>query len=616
MRNLIILLFINLTYGFNFNRGINKPLFRKPLLKCELLNNNNLIEHTKNTFNANKIENIRYSEFIYSAENGYIDKTYFVNNDKNIIAIDKDKNKYTIQNVNTNNEQLFSMLHDNNIDIIIDNTDYNMLQMQYGLVIYFLLSFIILRYIRTNIMSNTLPELIKANFNNELKYTNTTFSDVVGIDNAKIEVEEVVEFLRDNKIYQDVGAKIPSGILLQGPPGTGKTLLARAIAGEAKVPFFSVSGSEFIEMFVGTGAARVRTLFETAKEYAPCIIFIDEIDAIGKQRSSNGMGAGNDEREQTLNQILTEMDGFETNTNVIVIAATNRIDTLDKALLRPGRFDRQIFIDNPDYNGRKEILELYIKDKPIKEIDIDKVSKKTAGFSPASLANLINEAAILTVRNNKTLITNKEIDDALDKITLGPVKKNIIRSEKNKELVAFHEAGHAVVGAFLSNFDTIGKVSIAPRGNAGGLTFLVPDENILDSGLYTRDYLMSMITFTLGGRMAEELIFGKEDITSGASNDLERVTSLAKRMVTEFGMSSKLGNVVYNDNISKNTNNIIYNEIEEIINKCNKQANKILQENMNLLKNVAKKLIDEETINSNELTELIEHYNLYKNKNI
>lgn len=616
MRNLIILLFINLTYGFNFNRGINKPLFRKPLLKCELINNNNLIEHTKNTFNANKIENIRYSEFIYSAENGYIDKTYFVNNDKNIIAIDKDKNKYTIQNVNTNNEQLFSMLHDNNIDIIIDNTDYNMLQIQYGLVIYFLLSFIILRYIRTNIMSNTLPELIKANFNNELKYTNTTFSDVVGIDNAKIEVEEVVEFLRDNKIYQDVGAKIPSGILLQGPPGTGKTLLARAIAGEAKVPFFSVSGSEFIEMFVGTGAARVRTLFETAKEYAPCIIFIDEIDAIGKQRSSNGMGAGNDEREQTLNQILTEMDGFETNTNVIVIAATNRIDTLDKALLRPGRFDRQIFIDNPDYNGRKEILELYIKDKPIKEIDIDKVSKKTAGFSPASLANLINEAAILTVRNNKTLITNKEIDDALDKITLGPVKKNIIRSEKNKELVAFHEAGHAVVGAFLSNFDTIGKVSIAPRGNAGGLTFLVPDENILDSGLYTRDYLMSMITFTLGGRMAEELIFGKEDITSGASNDLERVTSLAKRMVTEFGMSSKLGNVVYNDNISKNTNNIIYNEIEEIINKCNKQANKILQENMNLLKNVAKKLIDEETINSNELTELIEHYNLYKNKNI
>jgi len=585
-------------------------------LKCELINNNNLIEHTKNTFNANKIENIRYSEFIYSAENGYIDKTYFVNNDKNIIAIDKDKNKYTIQNVNTNNEQLFSMLHDNNIDIIIDNTDYNMLQMQYGLVIYFLISFIILRYIRTNIMSNTLPELIKANFNNELKYTNTTFSDVVGIDNAKIEVEEVVEFLRDNKIYQDVGAKIPSGILLQGPPGTGKTLLARAIAGEAKVPFFSVSGSEFIEMFVGTGAARVRTLFETAKEYAPCIIFIDEIDAIGKQRSSNGMGAGNDEREQTLNQILTEMDGFETNTNVIVIAATNRIDTLDKALLRPGRFDRQIFIDNPDYNGRKEILELYIKDKPIKEIDVDKVSKKTAGFSPASLANLINEAAILTVRNNKTSITNKEIDDALDKITLGPVKKNIIRSEKNKELVAFHEAGHAVVGAFLSNFDTIGKVSIAPRGNAGGLTFLVPDENILDSGLYTRDYLMSMITFTLGGRMAEELIFGKEDITSGASNDLERVTSLAKRMVTEFGMSSKLGNVVYNDNISKNTNNMIYNEIEEIINKCNKQANKILQENMNLLKNVAKKLIDEETINSNELTELIEHYNLYKNKNI
>ncbi len=616
MRNLIILLFINLTYGFNFNRGINKPLFRKPQLKCELINNNNLIEHTKNTFNANKIENIRYTEFIYSAENGYIDKTYFVNNDKNIIAIDKDKNKYTIQNVNTNNEQLFSMLHDNNIDIIIDNTDYNMLQMQYGLLIYFLISFIILRYIRTNIMSNTLPELIKANFNNELKYTNTTFSDVVGIDNAKIEVEEVVEFLRDNKIYQDVGAKIPSGILLQGPPGTGKTLLARAIAGEAKVPFFSVSGSEFIEMFVGTGAARVRTLFETAKEYAPCIIFIDEIDAIGKQRSSNGMGAGNDEREQTLNQILTEMDGFETNTNVIVIAATNRIDTLDKALLRPGRFDRQIFIDNPDYNGRKEILELYIKDKPIKEIDVDKVSKKTSGFSPASLANLINEAAILTVRNNKTLITNKEIDDALDKITLGPVKKNIIRSEKNKELVAFHEAGHAVVGAFLSNFDTIGKVSIAPRGNAGGLTFLVPDENILDSGLYTRDYLMSMITFTLGGRMAEELIFGKEDITSGSSNDLERVTSLAKRMVTEFGMSSKLGNVVYNDNISKNTNNMIYNEIEEIINKCNKQANKILQENMNLLKNVAKKLIDEETINSNELTELIEHYNLYKNKNI
>merc|ERR1719149_293249 len=369
--------------------------------------------------------------------------------------------------------------------------------------------------------------------------TGVTFLDVAGCDGAKLELTEVVDFLKEPAKYSALGAKIPRGAIMEGPPGTGKTLLARAVAGEAGVPFISASGSEFVEMFVGVGASRVRDIFGEAKKNAPCIIFIDEIDAVGRQRAGGGSGGGNDEREQTLNQILTEMDGFEGNSGVIVLAATNRADVLDAALLRPGRFDRRVPVDLPDKDGRFEILKVHVRGKPLREdVDLELVAKRTIGFSGASLANLMNEAAIVSARNDKTEIGYEEIDYAIDRATVGMVKETGTSFPNRQLLVAYHEAGHAITGALTPDYDMVTKVTILPRTNgAGGFTLFTLTEERLESGLYSMRYLKGQLVVALGGRVAEEIVFGKEEVTTGASGDLQQVRNIARRMVAQWGYS-------------------------------------------------------------------------------
>merc|ERR1719161_1768461 len=371
--------------------------------------------------------------------------------------------------------------------------------------------------------------------------TKTTFGDVAGCDGAKEELVEVVDFLKNRDRYSALGAKIPKGALLVGPPGTGKTLLAKAIAGEAGVPFFSVSGSEFGGVFAGIGAARVRDLFAQAKKSAPCIIFIDEIDAVGRQRSA-GFGQGNDEREQTVNQLLTEMDGFEGNTGVVVVAATNRADILDKALVRPGRFDRQVQVDPPDVKGRVAILNVHAKDKTLgPDVDLDAVARQTPGMSGADLANLLNEGAIVAARSNKDEISSEDIVTALDRIMIGLEKKDAVMSEAKRKLVAYHEAGHAIIGALMNDYDVVTGISIVPRGPAGGVTKFMPSEDRLESGLYSKEFLKNRMCVALGGRIAEEIINGADNVTTGASNDFQQCTQVAQTMVMQLGMSEKVG---------------------------------------------------------------------------
>jgi len=441
--------------------------------------------------------------------------------------------------------------------------------------------------------------------------TGVTFADVVGVDGAKIELEEVVQFLKEQDRFTQLGARIPRGLILEGPPGTGKTLLARAVAGEAGVPFFSVSGSEFVEMFVGVGASRVRDLFAQAKKNAPCIIFIDEIDAVGRQRGG-GQGGGNDEREQTLNQILTEMDGFEGNPGIIVIAATNRADVLDSALLRPGRFDRRIMVENPDFKGRVAILGVHSRGKPLEDdVDLEQIARRTPGFSGAMLANLMNEAAIFAARKDKVKIGNEQISDALDRVTLGPEKKNAEISLQKRELVAYHEAGHAVVGALIPDYDQVAKITITPRGNAGGLTFFAPNEDRTDSGLYSRQYLESRMAVALGGRIAEEIIFGEDEITTGASNDLQQVSQTAKRMVMEFGMSEKLGQVALSggngqqQQMSAETKALIDAEVSRLVQGAYTRAKQLLLDNRQALDKLATMLVEKETVTAEEFAQIL-----------
>ena len=373
-----------------------------------------------------------------------------------------------------------------------------------------------------------------------------TFKDVAGVDEAKEELEEVVEFLKHPKKFVELGARIPKGVLLVGPPGTGKTLLARAVAGEAGVPFFSISGSDFVEMFVGVGASRVRDLFEQAKKNSPCIVFIDEIDAVGRQRGA-GLGGGHDEREQTLNQLLVEMDGFGINEGIIIIAATNRPDILDPALLRPGRFDRQVVVDRPDVKGREEILKVHARGKPLEEnIDLGVLARRTPGFTGADLENLINEAALLAARRNKKKIQMLELEEAITRVIAGPEKKSRVMSERERRLVAYHEAGHAVVAQLLPNVDPVHEVSIVPRGRAGGYTMILPKE---DRFFMAKSELLEQITHLLGGRVSEALVL--HEISTGAQNDLERATEIARRMIMEFGMSEKLGSLTFGNNTMK-----------------------------------------------------------------
>ncbi|MGK7908993.1 MAG: ATP-dependent zinc metalloprotease FtsH [Synechococcus sp.] len=449
--------------------------------------------------------------------------------------------------------------------------------------------------------------------------TQITFGDVAGIEQAKLELAEVVDFLKNSERFTIVGAKIPKGVLLVGPPGTGKTLLAKAVAGEAGVPFFSISGSEFVEMFVGVGASRVRDLFEQAKQNAPCIVFIDEIDAVGRQRGA-GLGGGNDEREQTLNQLLTEMDGFEGNSGVIVIAATNRPDVLDQALMRPGRFDRQVTVDRPDYSGRREILQVHARGKTLgKDVDLEKIARRTPGFTGADLANLLNEAAILAARRNLSEISMDEINDAVDRVLVGPEKKERLMSEKRKRLVAFHEAGHALVGALMPNYDPVQKVTIIPRGQAGGLTWFMPSDD--DIGLTTRSHLLNMMTVALGGRIAEEVFFGDAEVTTGAASDLQQVTRIARNMVTRFGMSDELGHVALGRqsgnpflgrdisserDFSDETAATIDSEVRRLVDYAYSKCRKTVEENRELLTRIAESLIEKETLDGDEFQAIID----------
>ena len=457
----------------------------------------------------------------------------------------------------------------------------------------------------------------RARFMMEAK-TGIMFDDVAGIEEAKEELQEVVTFLKKPERFTAVGARIPKGVLLIGPPGTGKTLLAKAIAGEAGVPFFSISGSEFVEMFVGVGASRVRDLFKKAKENAPCIIFIDEIDAVGRQRGA-GIGGGNDEREQTLNQLLTEMDGFEGNTGIIVIAATNRVDVLDSALLRPGRFDRQIIVDPPDIKGRLEILEVHARNKKLSsEISLDTIARRTPGFTGADLANLLNEAAILTARRRKEAITMAEIDAAVDRVIAGMEGTPLVDS-KSKRLIAYHELGHALVGTLLKAHDPVQKVTLIPRGQAQGLTWFTPSE---DQTLISRAQLLARISGALGGRAAEDVIFGDAEVTTGAGNDLQQVTGMARQMVTRFGMSD-LGPLsletqqsevflgrdwTMRSDYSEEIATRIDAQVRSIVDHCYDEAKRLVRENRTLVDRLVDLLIEKETIDGEEFRQIVSEY--------
>jgi cell division protease FtsH len=441
----------------------------------------------------------------------------------------------------------------------------------------------------------------------------TTFADVAGVDEAKEEVQELVQFLRDPSKFQRLGGQIPRGVLMIGPPGTGKTLLAKAIAGEAKVPFFSISGSDFVEMFVGVGASRVRDMFDQAKKQAPCIIFIDEIDAVGRHRGG-GHGGGHDEREQTLNQLLVEMDGFEGNDGVIIIAATNRADVLDKALLRPGRFDRQVYVGLPDIRGREQILKVHMRKVPLDEnVSASVIARGTPGFSGAELANLVNEAALMAARGNKRLVTMEDFEKARDKIMMGAERKSMLMSEKEKENTAYHEAGHAIIGCIVPEHDPVHKVTIIPRGGALGVTQYLPEE---DKYSWSKRSLESRLCTLFGGRIAEEMTLGIDGVTTGASNDIERATTLARNMVTKWGLSASLGPLHYGDEegaypgmaakqYSGETSKRIDEEVRRIIDECYQRAVKILEDYRDVLESMKDALMEYETIDSEQVADLM-----------
>ncbi|GAB4460342.1 MAG: ATP-dependent zinc metalloprotease FtsH3 [Elainellaceae cyanobacterium] len=569
------------------------------------------------------IETWRYSQFIQEVQQQNV-KRVEISADRSRARVTQEDGEKAIVNL-PNDPALLDILTDNKVDILVTppSDDGVVARVLSTLLIPFLLLavlFFVLRRAQNGPGSQAM-NFGKSRARVQMEpQTQVTFGDVAGIEQAKLELAEVVDFLKNADRFTAVGAKIPKGVLLVGPPGTGKTLLARAVAGEAGVPFFSISGSEFVEMFVGVGASRVRDLFEQAKSNAPCIVFIDEIDAVGRQRGA-GLGGGNDEREQTLNQLLTEMDGFEGNTGIIIIAATNRPDVLDAALLRPGRFDRQVVVDRPDYAGRLEILNVHARGKTLsKDVDLEKIARRTPGFTGADLANLLNEAAILAARRNLTEVSMDEVNDAIDRVLAGPEKKDRVMSEKRKSLVAYHEAGHALVGALMPDYDPVQKISIIPRGRAGGLTWFTPSEERMDSGLYSRSYLQNQMAVALGGRVAEEIIFGEEEVTTGASNDLQQVARVARQMVTRFGMSDRLGpvalgraqggmflgrDIMAERDFSEETAAAVDDEVRNLVDQAYRRAKSVLVENRAVLDQLAQMLVERETVDSEEFQELL-----------
>ncbi len=565
----------------------------------------------------------KYSQFIQEVEGKRVDKINISSDRTKALVTAQDGNK-VIVNL-PNDPELINILTKNNVDIsVLPQSDEGfwvkaLSSLFFPILLLVGLFFLVRR--AQNGPGNQAMNFGKSKARVQMEpQTQVTFSDVAGIEQAKLELAEVVDFLKNADRFTAVGAKIPKGVLLVGPPGTGKTLLAKAVAGEAGVPFFSISGSEFVEMFVGVGASRVRDLFEQAKTNAPCIVFIDEIDAVGRQRGA-GMGGGNDEREQTLNQLLTEMDGFEGNTGIIIIAATNRPDVLDAALLRPGRFDRQVTVDRPDFGGRLEILNVHARGKTLsKDVDLEKIARRTPGFTGADLSNLLNEAAILAARRNLTEVSMDEVNDAIDRVLAGPEKKDRVMSEKRKTLVAYHEAGHALVGALMPDYDPVQKISIIPRGRAGGLTWFTPSEDRMDSGLYSRSYLQNQMAVALGGRIAEEIVFGEEEVTTGASNDLQQVARVARQMVTRFGMSDILGpvalgrqqgnmfmgrDIMAERDFSEKTAAAIDNEVRLLVEQAYRRAKDVLVGNRHVLNALAEMLVEKETVDSDELQNLL-----------
>ena len=573
---------------------------------------------------ATAARTLRYSDFVEAVQENQVSRV-LISPDRGTAQVVENDGRRAEVNLAPDKE-LLGLLTEHNVDIAVQpSSQPNAWQQAAGSLIFPLLLlgglFFLFRRAQSGGGGNPTMNFGKSKARVQMEpSTQVTFTDVAGIEGAKLELTEVVDFLKNPERFTAVGAKIPKGCLLVGPPGTGKTLLAKAVAGEAGVPFFSISGSEFVEMFVGVGASRVRDLFEQAKKNAPCIIFIDEIDAVGRQRGA-GLGGGNDEREQTLNQLLTEMDGFEGNTGIIIIAATNRPDVLDAALLRPGRFDRQVTVDRPDYSGRLQILGVHARGKTLaKDVDLDKVARRTPGYTGADLANLLNEAAILAARRELTEVSNDEISDAIERIMVGPEKKDAVISERKKWLVAYHEAGHAIVGALMPDYDPVQKISIIPRGNAGGLTFFTPSEERMESGLYSRAYLQNQMAVALGGRVAEEIVYGEDEVTTGASNDLQQVASTARQMITRFGMSDKLGpvalgrsqggmflgrDIAAERDFSEDTASTIDQEVSDLVDVAYKRATKVLVDNRAVLDELAELLVEQETVDAEELQELL-----------
>ncbi len=572
----------------------------------------------QNSSSNNQSKVISFSDFLIAADNGNISEVKIIGN--NVSGFFEDGRSFSTYSPNY--PDLVNKLNQSGVKIVAEPSERSMHPILSVLLSWFPMLLLIgvwiffMRQMQSGGGKAMGFGKSKAKLLNEA-IGKITFDDVAGIDEAKQELEEVVEFLKDPKKFSRLGGKIPTGALLVGPPGTGKTLLARAIAGEANVPFFSISGSDFVEMFVGVGASRVRDMFEQGKKNAPCIIFIDEIDAVGRHRGA-GLGGGNDEREQTLNQLLVEMDGFEANAGVIIVAATNRPDVLDPALLRPGRFDRQITVSNPDIIGRDKILKVHIKKiKVSPKFDSKIIARGTPGFSGADLANLVNEAALLAARKNKRMVTLEDFENAKDKVMMGSERRSMVMSEDEKKLTAYHEAGHAVATLHSPASDPIHKATIIPRGRALGMVMRLPEKDQFSMRV---DQMKAHLVIATGGRIAEEMIFGKDKITNGAASDIQMVTNLARKMITEWGMSEKLGNLRYNNdseevflghsvaqskNLSDSTAKIIDDEVRFLAEEADKLCRKILQDNIEELHIVAKGLLEFETLSGDEIKDLI-----------